>query len=260
MLPLPADVIVLYDMDGVLVESEHLHFEKLTVTAALHGVLIDKSAFASPQSFQVPNASGQMVDVTMSLHGAGDKNIYYWALARKPELRNELTMTQWLDELLMYYYKHADRITARERIADVIRTFHVEGAIQGVVTSGIRRQVLANLRCIEDVAEHFRCVLTADHVKQSKPHPEGYLLGLERARQALEGRQAKGAVGIEDSPAGVQAVLAAGMSCVQYVLPGQAPVQVAEADRYRFRVAHTSAEVEACVRELACVDVPALHA
>jgi beta-phosphoglucomutase-like phosphatase (HAD superfamily) len=56
-------------------------------------------------------------------------------------------------------------------------------------------------------------IVSAEDTKHSKPHPEGYLLGIEALTESLGPRAAQ-AVVIEDSVAGVEAAKSAKLACV----------------------------------------------
>jgi beta-phosphoglucomutase-like phosphatase (HAD superfamily) len=240
-------LVVLWDMDGTLVDSEPLNIEKNIVLAARHGVTLTADHFKQPQSFMIPDGHGGMKSAQMPLGGAGDKNIYYWLITQKPELAASLSWDAWLGEILDYYMAQAATIKTRAGILDVVRDLHQRGAIQGVVTSGLSRQVQANLRALEEAASHMVFVLTADDVKISKPDPEGYKIGMQRAADYA---RAKGSAGnglvyiaVEDSEAGTRAALAAGIFCIQFLLPGITPFVPPAEHTPHFRLAHTSADV-----------------
>jgi sugar-phosphatase len=77
----------------------------------------------------------------------------------------------------------------------------------GIVTSGTNYLATSRLR-------HARLpipnvLVSADEVKQGKPHPEPYLTGAR-----LLGRQAEECLVIEDAPAGIEAAHSAGMRAI----------------------------------------------
>lgn len=77
-----------------------------------------------------------------------------------------------------------------------------------VVTSSIREHFdIIHGRL--PLRRHFEFVLTHESYAHSKPSPEPYLLGLERL-----GVAAADALVVEDSPRGLQAAMAAGIRCV----------------------------------------------
>jgi HAD superfamily hydrolase (TIGR01509 family) len=241
---------ILWDMDGVLVDSEPLHTAKLIATANAHGVALQEGDFHTKYAFQVPDAQGNLQPKTMALYGAGDVNIYYWLLGQKPELAATYSKEQWLQELLSYYIEHRQIVHPREGIEAVIEHFAKEQALQAIVTVGVPGQVIANTSVLGDVAAHMRFVLTAEDVKQSKPHPEGYLIGIDRLRTELPADTTWFFTAVEDSPNGVNAALAAGIACVQFLLPGCAPHQVAEIYRDKFKVISSAHELIDAIRAL----------
>lgn len=76
-----------------------------------------------------------------------------------------------------------------------------------IVTSCGHKLALARLAHVNLNAPNI--LVSADHVKQGKPHPEGYL----KAAQTL-GISAVDCLVVEDSPNGLKAALAAGMRCL----------------------------------------------
>jgi beta-phosphoglucomutase len=61
--------------------------------------------------------------------------------------------------------------------------------------------------------------VTRDEVANGKPHPEGYMLALQRLRAVIPDLAAKEVVVFEDSTVGLAAARAAGMKCVAVHLP-----------------------------------------
>jgi HAD superfamily hydrolase (TIGR01509 family) len=83
-----------------------------------------------------------------------------------------------------------------------------------VVSGAVRSEIDMVLRAAG--LEVFEVIVSAEDVTRGKPDPEGYLLALRRLRL-----QAAEAVAIEDSPPGIAAAKAAGLSCVAVL--GTAP-------------------------------------
>lgn len=78
----------------------------------------------------------------------------------------------------------------------------------GVVTSS-RREHFDAIHDRLDLVGYFRFVLTIEDYQNSKPAPDPYLLGLRRL-----GVSAGECLAIEDSPRGLQSALAAGIRCL----------------------------------------------
>jgi beta-phosphoglucomutase len=85
-----------------------------------------------------------------------------------------------------------------------------------VVSGAVRSEVDMVLRAAG--LDVFEVIVSAEDVTRGKPDPEGYLLALRRLRL-----QAADAVAIEDSPPGIAAAKAAGLSCVAVL--GTAPAE-----------------------------------
>jgi len=112
--------------------------------------------------------------------------------------------------------KEAERFTAGE-IADTDGVVVIDGAQDllaefpedawAVVTSGSAE--LATARLMRDGLPVPSVLVTAGDVQQGKPAPEPYLLGAERL-----GLPVGCCVAVEDSPAGIQAACAAGMRVI----------------------------------------------
>jgi HAD superfamily hydrolase (TIGR01509 family) len=85
-----------------------------------------------------------------------------------------------------------------------------EGWIVGVVTSSSAARTRQWLERI-GLADHVDFVVAGEDTPRGKPHPDPYLLALQRAQCA-----ATQAVAVEDSPQGVAAALAAGVTTYAY--------------------------------------------
>lgn len=91
---------------------------------------------------------------------------------------------------------------------ELVRSVAAAGVPIALVTSAGRAAAESALIAL-GVREHFHTVIAADDVERGKPDPQGYLTACDRlgAAPALT-------VGFEDTPAGVEALRSAGMSCV----------------------------------------------
>jgi sugar-phosphatase len=99
---------------------------------------------------------------------------------------------------------------------DLVRQLAASGVTVALVTSRWRagaEEILAEL----DILQHFGLLITAEDVSRGKPHPDGWLLALERL-----GLTADEAIAFEDSVPGVVSATAAGLRCVA-VTPAPTP-------------------------------------
>ncbi|MDB2448858.1 HAD family phosphatase [bacterium] len=179
---------VLWDMDGVLIDSERL----------VRDVFINVMANGGP----VPNASQRYLE-TIGLNRGG---LIEWFLQF---VDSKESAEYWIDQTGDGFLERAK--TELELKPGVVAALdHVRelGLPQLVVTS--TRTETAQMKLSQmGVLDRFDGVLGGDQVSQGKPHPEPYLRGSERLQLA------PGAVvAVEDSANGVRSALAAGCQVV----------------------------------------------
>lgn len=123
-----------------------------------------------------------------------------------------------------YAIEAADGSTVAESVCEAVRfaAAHVPvGIVSGAYLAEIEPVVEA-----AGIASEFTTIVAADDVAHGKPHPEGYLLAIERL-----GVDPASAIAFEDTEAGIASAKAAGL----YVLAvlGTIPVnRLAEADEH----------------------------
>jgi HAD superfamily hydrolase (TIGR01509 family) len=192
---------VLWDNDGVLVDTERLFYQANRELFQRLGVELSEQQFFDWYLADNCGAWHLITDMQLTNQDIEDlravRNVRYAQLLAGAELRPAPGVERVLADL-------------SPRLA------------MGVVTSSNGdhfQQIHAGLGLLR----HFRFALTAEHYVNSKPSPEPYLLGLERL-----GVAAGDCVVVEDSPRGLQAALAAGMRCIvlrhpltrHYAFPG----------------------------------------
>jgi HAD superfamily hydrolase (TIGR01509 family) len=180
---------VLFDMDGLLVDSEPLWFEvESSVMARLGGSWGER-------------------DQAALVGGSLDKSLdYLLAKATRPASRH--TVGRWMVDGMVELLSSREVPVmpgARPLLAEVAAA----GVPYGLVTSSERpvmEAVLARLKVT------FPVTVCGDDVSHSKPDPEPYLLAAAKL-----GADPGGCVAIEDSPNGVAAAEAAG--CLTVAVP-----------------------------------------
>jgi HAD superfamily hydrolase (TIGR01509 family) len=188
---------VLFDMDGLLVNTEPLWFE------VEHGVMARLGGKWTPQD--------QQALVGGSLHRSV---AYLLSRATRPASHDQVA--DWLVGGM------ADLLAEREAVLmpgaiDLLADVRAAGIPRILVTSSeqvIMDAVLASL------AKHdieFTATVCGADVSEPKPHPEPYLLAA-----SLIGADPSACVALEDSTNGVRSALAAG--CITIAVPGVAPV------------------------------------
>jgi HAD superfamily hydrolase (TIGR01509 family) len=189
---------VLFDMDGLLVDSEPLWFE------VEHAVMSRLGGQWTPQD--------QQALVGGSLHRSVD---YLLRRASRPASHEEVA--GWLVGGM------ADLLAEREAVAmpgaiDLLARLRAAGIPRVLVTSSERVIMDAVLASLARHDIQFDATVSGADVQHPKPDPEPY----ERAA-ALIGADPEKCVALEDSPNGVKSALAAG--CITIAVPGVAQVQ-----------------------------------
>ena len=177
---------ILWDNDGVLVDTEGMYFQ--ACQEALGSVGIDLTLD------QFKDISLRRGESTFIL--AAEQGIDADEVARLRKERDRIYA-----ELL------ASRCPVIDGVEEVLRSLH--GRVRmGVVTSA-RRQHFEAAHAKSSVIQYMDFVLTREDYTHSKPHPEPYLTAMER-----HGLRPDGCIVVEDSERGLAAATAAGVDCI----------------------------------------------
>lgn len=187
---------VLFDMDGLLVDTEPYWLETERELMADFGVIWQ--------------SEDQLYCLGGPMQKVGD---YMSSLAENRE------SSEWFaEELIDRMAKKFENITLMPGIADLLDEIAALNLPIALVSASPRRLVDAVLASFP--VSPFRVTISADDVMRGKPHPDPYLkaatiLGIDITRSLI----------IEDSPTGVTAARASGAFVV--AVPHIAPVEPA---------------------------------
>ncbi len=180
---------VLFDMDGVLIFSEHGHF----------------------MAFQ--EVAREVLAADLSLDGyhtyfAGRTDAAGWqAFCDANRLPCDLhLLLKRVGDAYMLHFK--ETVEPNWSVVDVLRELAMENVAIGITSSSTQREVEMTIDVLH-LRTLVRASVSADMIQEGKPHPAPYLLtaqfmGIEPTRSVV----------IEDSPAGVASARAAGMKCI----------------------------------------------
>lgn len=184
---------MIFDFDGVIADTEPLHYATLRDTVAPEGIGIsEKNYWETYVVFDDRNAI----------------KAAYASIGRQLDDAK-------LDSLMA---RKAERFDAEVRrgvrlfpgVAETIRAFadRMPLAIASGALSAEIRAILASHR-LDDA---FTAIVAADDVEHGKPHPETFLRACDRLRDVLPSLSEPECLVIEDTVNGVNGAIAAGMS------------------------------------------------
>ena len=179
----PAPLALLFDLDGTLVDTDHLHVGAFSTLLAEHG------------------RSLSLTDYRAHVMGAPNEAIMTFLFPEHPpEAHGEIAARK---EALVR--AAMGRLAPTPGLLDLLGWAAARALPCGVVTNAPRQnaeQMLAGL----GLADRFSVLVIGDELPRAKPDPLPYLTGLRR-----HGATAARAVAFEDSRSGVQAARAAGI-------------------------------------------------
>jgi beta-phosphoglucomutase len=204
---------IIFDFDGVLVDSEPIHLQAFTEILATVGVTLSREEyFARYLGFDDYTCFTEAMryhDVSFSTQSVAEM------VARK---------TRVLQAHL------AESISPIAGAVSLVRAAVEAQLPLAIASGGLRREIEIGIEAI-GVKECFGVIVAAESVRQTKPHPESY----QQAAELLQKRLSRDVdprrcVAVEDSPAGVASAKAAGMK-VLAVLTSYPPGDLHQADR-----------------------------
>jgi len=195
---------VIFDMDGVLVDGEPLHFAAARDVLAAQGATLDWDTYR------------HWIGETFDTIWPDIQSRFGLALSRA-------TYEQAFGPLVQAQYEqHA---TALPGAAELLARLQAAGVPLGLASSTKRTRVDAGLQRL-DFERYFQVTVAGDEVLRGKPAPEIYQAAATRLGLAPEH-----CLVLEDSRAGVAAGRAAGAQVVGVRYPAGAADALAEADR-----------------------------
>ena len=123
-----------------------------------------------------------------------------------------------------YAVAAADGSTVTEPVREAVR--HAAARVPVAIVSGAFRAEIVPVVEAAGLATEITAIVAADDVEHGKPHPEGYLLALDRL-----GVGPGAAIAFEDTEAGIASAKAAGLYVVA-VLGTLPPERLAQADEH----------------------------
>jgi len=181
---------VIFDMDGVLVDTEPVILEAAILGLKEYGVT------AVPDDFIPFVGAGE----DRFIGGVAEK----YGLVYKPEMKRRVY------EIYIDIVK--DRIKVFEGVHGLLELLSEKGVPMALASSADRIKVDANLKSAQIPMELFKAIICGENVERKKPAPDVFL----KAARAM-GVNPVNCVVVEDAVNGIAAAKAAGMKCIAVV-------------------------------------------
>jgi len=196
---------VLFDMDGVIIDSEGLHKRAYFETFASLGLRV------SPELYQSLTGSSTI--------NAFQKLVRHFNLRVDPQ---ELVLQK--RERYIKFFENDPNLQLVDGVEDLIKLLYQKG-IRLVLASSSAMVNINRVFNRFDLDQYFSAKISGADLVQSKPHPEIY----EKAAQLGETAK-EDCIVIEDSENGIKAAKAAGIFVFGYRNPLSANQDLSEAD------------------------------
>jgi beta-phosphoglucomutase len=188
---------VIFDFDGVITDSEILHLRAFNRVLARFGVEIDnKDYYTTYLGYTDSDCFGRLIeDGLLDI----DRRQIPQLIKEKNHIFEDLAKTE------------GRTIEGVHEFLNMLAQNNVPMAI----CSGALQSEIELLLEEADLRRFFTTIVSAEHVKKGKPHPEGFLLTLERLNENCDNPVAANqCIVIEDSLWGLQAAKVAGMHSI----------------------------------------------
>lgn len=185
----------LFDFNGVLVDDEHVHLDAFRDTLAPLGIQLSEEDYWKKYLGFDDVGAFEAILRDAGRHPSPDE-IEALVEAKRPHYLERAKLA------LKAFPGAAELVAAR---ADSGPVAVVSGALRDEIELGLH-----HLR----VRQHVQHIVAAEDTTASKPDPEGYRMAVAWVADRIGSENARRALVIEDSLAGIRAAKAVGLPCV----------------------------------------------
>lgn len=175
---------LIFDLDGTLVDSMPLHFEGWKKACEKFGVTMEPEF--------------------LKLHTGSPGWLIAAAIIEKSGLNGSVTVDQIMKVKLEEFFKVQHLIKPVEPVAQIAGKYY--GRMPMAVGTGGHREAVERTLEVAGLRKYFDIVITANDVKNHKPHPETFLKCAEQMKIDPEFIEV-----FEDGDLGLEAAIAGGM-------------------------------------------------
>ena len=185
---------VLFDMDGVIVDTEPLHCKAYFKMFDAVNIAVTDTLYESFTGQSTSNICKQLC--------------LLFKLSEAPE-----TLVQLKRDFFKDLFFNDEGLTLIDGVLDLIKDYH-KNNITLVLASSASMMTINNVFSRFDLNQYFIAKLSGADLKKSKPHPEIFINAA-----IASGHSKKECFVIEDSTNGIKAAKAAGIFCVGFKSP-----------------------------------------
>lgn len=185
---------LIFDFDGVVVDSEPVHLATFQAVLKSIGVPLTKEEYYARYI------------------GFNDHDCFQAALDAAGKNAPEPLLAELIaQKTAMVQRAFAESIKPLPGACELIRAARDAGIPVGVCSGALREEIELASRTV-GVLDSWKVIVASQDVRQGKPSPEGYSLAMgqicQAARQTINSRLC---IAVEDAPAGIQAARDANM-------------------------------------------------
>lgn len=193
---------VIFDMDGVIIDSEPLHQR---VEADL-----------------LKELGGEMTDDEReSFVGTTDEHLWSWV---KEKFKVDLSVEEMIQMKKERFIEEIHTVPLVDGVKELLENLKEEGYLIALASSN-NRQAVDKIIEQFDLEKYLELAMSGEDVKKGKPNPEMFL----KTAKAMQVK-AKECLVIEDARNGVIAAKKAGMKCIAYDNPKSGKQDLSAAD------------------------------
>lgn len=182
---------VIFDMDGVLVDSEPLHVSIETAMIKELNIALKKELYSK---FAGTTSLSMWKTLVEEFH-----------LDKNPKELSTESDKRFVDELL-----NTEEVQLFDGVRGVLINLYNKGIPIALASSSSKLIVNAVLERF-NLRQYFNAVVTGSDIQNSKPHPEIFLLAAKKLKISPSD-----CIVVEDSPNEVKAAHLAGMNCIGF--------------------------------------------
>mgnify|MGYP000461630021 CR=1 FL=1 len=183
---------VFWDLDGTLIDSEHLHMQ------------------SGDYATQVLEQELQLKAAPLSgyLTGLENRAIFDLLFGNAGLTNNQEMFERWQRLAINFFLDRVDGSQQIRQSLELVKHFSAQGVVQSVVSNSTQ-EVIAHSLAQLGILNQCNQIFSRDQVERGKPHPEIYLSAL-----SYHGRAPENCLVFEDSATGIAAAKAAGLNVV----------------------------------------------